>query len=80
MVGEHRLGKQLQDFKSWEVKHILVILPSPPPPPFMALFTFFLSLPSQGLHLSPLLFLTFRLTAASPEPRLLPMAKARKVP
>ena len=29
MVGEHGLGKELQDLKSWEVKHTLVSLPLP---------------------------------------------------
>lgn len=62
IAGEYGRGKQLQDFKSQEVEHTAVILPFPPSPS-MALFIFFLSLPSQELTLS-LLLLNFRLTTA----------------
>lgn len=66
MVGEHRLGKQLQDFKSWEVKHTLVILPFPPPPPFMAFFNF-LPVPAQsGAASQPSVLLDLRTDCCLP--------------
>lgn len=63
IVGEHGRGKQLQDFKSWKLNTQLSSCHSHRPPS-MALFIFFLSLPSQELTLSLLNFLNFRLTTA----------------
>lgn len=46
MVGEHRLGKQLQDFKSWEVKHTCH-LAIPTPSSFYGFF-YFLPVPARS--------------------------------